>query len=67
MAVIIAYEEVLPKYVNIGFTRCKVSLYIPAPLLKVTGPQTGNVPPCLMDPPRVDDSLTKQGQQARAA
>jgi len=33
MAVIIAYEDDdLPKYVNIGFTRHKVSVYIPTPL-----------------------------------
>ena len=32
MAVIIAYEEELPKYVNIDFTRYKVSLFIPSPL-----------------------------------
>lgn len=31
--------------------------------LKVTGPQTGNVPPWLMDPPRVDDSLTNKGNK----
>jgi len=32
MAVIIAYEEELPKYVNSDFTRYKVSLFIPSPL-----------------------------------
>jgi len=31
MAVIIAYEDTLPKYVNVGFLRHKVSVYIPAP------------------------------------
>jgi len=54
MAVIIANEDDdLPKYVNIGFTRHKVSVYIPTPLRCAKCQRYGHKPGrCHLDKPR---------------